>query len=763
MEDGSPRPIYWHLSPFVPDGFEFTVTTDPAAIITRRLNDYPVSTTQYDMVSVASMVCGEFINKCSYPLFTCDIWWPVWPSSEPVPFFPPPPSVRTRPSFEFVKHFKPKSKWISYDKSETNVFYSALLMSQLNGNNVLYNEESVSECKLQFWGRLVDEDGLPFFGAAKFGPPKQAPCNAQKFIDINKDIVELVDLIRLSGDQVVTLEARFKLETYLRLPSYTSCAQGIDSLYFDDNITPSGALVLTVVNTTQCLNTDANTKAFKKDPCCNTIEAGTNKACRPRPQEVHIPKYLPDLKKVKDSCSTSSCVELVLDNLIEIVQELAVAEGACGKKLNIQEQTVGDYQTIQVLNVYLKCKDKNLGKFGVGFDCPNSLETPGCYNYTRPRGTFGFPCWIDKDCPGDWGCDIKKGVCKVPREVQEKNLLECLADNLPSFVISALFSKYDIEYENGNEQVSESTMVKQIKLAFVNNLMEKWYSHDCVESNDFALYRRETWFYDVFDPRIYKRYNGYAVACTTSVRLDQISRTDGDTCRDTYDFGFWYATASTKDLCLKDGEYCNWLDCKKEGLSDIECKKRCSGPIDDTLEDEEDSFCGLCFNDEECKVFSSFNSKGECERAEVCVLPDGKVVEGVTKEECEKMGQCTEPCSNRGEECTSKLQCENRGGSCSGWPYFDNLYYEGNFGGVCFSSFMTYDVSALAFTSAQIGSEINSAITGQCNQQQQYTPIGCIRYYNSIPSLFCSSLLTFLSFAGTLFEVRLDVRERNKR
>jgi hypothetical protein len=181
---------------FVEDVFQLTVTSDPSAILSRRLIDYPVSTIQYDMVSIASMKCGKDTNKCSYPLYTCDIWWPVWPSSEPVPFFPPPPCVKTRPSFDFVNHFRPNEKFISYSNAKPNVFYSSLLLSLLDGTNVVYTEEDVPKCKLQFWGRLVDEDGMPFFGEAEFGPPKEGVCDSKEFIQINENIVELVDQIR---------------------------------------------------------------------------------------------------------------------------------------------------------------------------------------------------------------------------------------------------------------------------------------------------------------------------------------------------------------------------------------------------------------------------------------------------------------------------------------------------------------------------------------------------------------------------------------
>jgi hypothetical protein len=663
------------------------------------------------MVSVASMKCGKDINKCSYPLYTCDIWWPVWPSSEPIPFFPPPPCVKTRPSFDFVKTFKPKPKFISYhkDKTQTNVFCSALLMSQLNGNNILYNEEGVSKCELQFWGRLVDKEGLPFFGAVKFGPPKSSSCNSKEFIEINEHIVKLVDKMRLSDDQTATLESRFLLETYLRLPSYSSCAKGIDSLYFDKNKSSNGTLITTKVNTTACLDTDASSKKYAKDPCCNTIEAGANKACRPRPQEIHIPRYVPDKKKVRDVCSTAPCVELVLDNMIEVVQQLALENGAsCGKTLSVQDLTVLDYGTIEVLNIYIKCKNQALGDFSVGFDCANSLETPGCFGYKRPKGTRGgVTCWVDEDCPGDWKCDIKNRICQIPREVKEKKLVECLVEKLPSFVLSPLLLKYDVPTD---------------KQEAVEEIRQAWLTTDCVEATDFALQKRETWFYDVFDPRIYELYKSFEIPCTTSVRLDQISETLGDTCRDTYDFGSWYVTASTEYLCMKDGEYCNWVDCKKEGFSETECRMTCEGSSGSS----EDFFCGLCFNDEECNVFSSFNSKEQCEEQEVCVLPNGDIIEA-SKEECENLGQCTEPCSNDGTKCTSKSECEKKGGTCSGWQYFEEPSAPEELEGACFSSFMTYDDAALAFTSVTVGEEQNSAIAALCKQQSQYTPIGCIR------------------------------------
>jgi len=41
-------------------------------------------------------------------------------------------------------------------------------MEQSNGNNLLYTEEDIPKCHLQFWGRLVSSDGMPYFDKVRF-------------------------------------------------------------------------------------------------------------------------------------------------------------------------------------------------------------------------------------------------------------------------------------------------------------------------------------------------------------------------------------------------------------------------------------------------------------------------------------------------------------------------------------------------------------------------------------------------------------------
>ncbi|EGC39622.1 hypothetical protein DICPUDRAFT_74855 [Dictyostelium purpureum] len=338
-----------------------------------------------------------------------------------------------------------------------------------------------------------------------------------------------------------------------------------------------------------------NDHRFSLDPCCNST-LQYYQCCNPRVVQIEVQNYQ-DINKemVMDQCIDFDCTKSALEEY--------------GDYLSDDKQCdVPFYQSTQIqlasYNALRSCKPKT----------PNCLTNSDCSKYSLNNEVVE--------------CDLYTRRCLIDIQVLDREYVACVINKLSPAVLYSFSDK------------------NTTSLNLTEITIEKYNQHladDCISGGSYPT--RTTYKYSTDTP-----YYGYY---PINGCLDESCLTHYDSAFDYQVSGWtWEPEIDIKE-CSGFG-FCPRLNCNynfKYGLSEYNSTSSCEDACD-SLPSE---FCGYCSNNKESACFvSTENTKQSCEEKSVCLLKNGKYIQGVTKEQCEnENGICSHPCSR---ECTSLLQ-----------------------------------------------------------------------------------------------------------
>jgi hypothetical protein len=205
-------------------------------------------------------------------------------------------------------------------------------------------------------------------------------------------------------------------------------------------------------------------------------------------------------------------------------------------------------------------------------------------------------------------------------------------------VIQFLCNNLGIQYDATNQTVLAKRILTSLQ------------TEDCVAPTSYPLSLRNHWSWESIDPDCVDE-------CPTVLCEDQYC-TLPDECRLRYYdtcLKIFILHESTREECLGT-KMCNWNGELCD--SDSDCDELCQPTNTSALPTNNSHFCGYC-DGSKCTEVSEVDDATACQNTNVCVLPNGTYILGLTQPECTSLGQCTVECS--GSPCTSIDQCINSG------------------------------------------------------------------------------------------------------
>ncbi|KAK5582123.1 hypothetical protein RB653_003706 [Dictyostelium firmibasis] len=236
-------------------------------------------------------------------------------------------------------------------------------------------------------------------------------------------------------------------------------------------------------------------------------------------------------------------------------------------------------------------------------------------------------CDNDNDCKNSTGtkCDLFSRYCIPNIENTDKIYINCVLRNLSP---SALYAFAQISPTSINDSLVESIYNQHIQ-------------DDCVsESFIDSDILRNSMVYNSTSIKFGRCYP--PIVC-----LDSSCVLQHDICYDRFYTNYQeYQYPPIEFSCTKYG-FCQVPVCN--GPTDFKdsCAQTCNSIS---------SFCGHCSSENQtfCHALNDFTDKATCTSSSACLLPNGRYQLGVTKEQCENLGECSNDC---GFECTGFKGC----------------------------------------------------------------------------------------------------------
>ncbi|KAM9944458.1 hypothetical protein ACTFIT_009162 [Dictyostelium discoideum] len=331
-------------------------------------------------------------------------------------------------------------------------------------------------------------------------------------------------------------------------------------------------------------------KAKSIDPCCNS-SFSFFQCCVPKVSLIPTVQFVSTIDdKIENQCSSFECTQSVLS---EYYKSLS----------NADECTVPDYIT------------RNLKL--------SAAETVrACKVPTR------IPCDNDDHCKNTTltKCDLFSRYCIPNLENIDKIYIECVLRNLSPSVLYAF------------AQISSQSVNDSLVQSFYNeNIQDDCISETFVDSDIL----RNAMFYTSPSIKFDRCYP--PVVC-----LDSSCVLEHDIC-----FDQLYTVFQEFDFPAD-------FNCSLYGFCQIE-SSTCYGVYEigsacSQLCDATTSYCGHCSSENQtyCHQITTLTDETTCKSNSACLLPNGEYQLGVTKEQCESLGQCSDGC---GYECSGYIGC----------------------------------------------------------------------------------------------------------
>ncbi|KAN0050486.1 hypothetical protein ACTA71_003610 [Dictyostelium dimigraforme] len=449
----------------------------------------------------------------------------------------------------------------------------------------------------------------------------------------------------------------------------------LEALTIRDNWIGCSNQASSLLNTTNVLKNISTTfcpygidDISKSKDPCCNISLAFFQCCVPRVSTVSVVQFISTLDDKIEDQCSS--FECTQSVLTEYYKSLATSD----------ECTVPDYITrnlkLTVIETVRSCK------------IPNKI-----------------PCDNDNDCTNTTGtkCDLFSRNCIPNFEKTDRIYIECVLRNLSPSVLYAF------------AQIPSSS----INASLVEKFYNKNIQDDCVSESfiDTDLLRNAMFY---TSPSIkYDRCYPPVVCLDSSCVLEH------DICFDQYYTVFQEYNFPQNFNCSFYGFCPNpTSDCFKADRFDSLCALLCNNS----------PFCGHCTSENQtyCHQVTNFTDATTCKSNSACLLPNGQYQLGVTKEQCEDLGKCSDGC---GYECSGYKGCVIQNSSdpanCSThtgavW----NTQYE-----VC-----TYT------TTSQITCATRSYTWVDCSS---YSPDECFATTCSVKTIPCTTKDSCLNTGGT--------------
>eukprot|EP01133_Synstelium_polycarpum_P016970 gene16970-20188_t len=231
-------------------------------------------------------------------------------------------------------------------------------------------------------------------------------------------------------------------------------------------------------------------------------------------------------------------------------------------------------------------------------------------------------CTTSKDCDGA-PCNMFTRRCEPPFAELDRKYLRCTLRNMSALTI--YFLQYNLQIPASNDTV------------FFEALYQAFLQPDCTYYSGLSYRTSYLWE---------SQYGAIQGRCYPSpLCLDVTCQTEHDVCYDGYVGGFSWIPYQFDEESCKDRRLCPHLGCTG---ADPTCQTNClSTP----------NYCGYCTNnDTYCHNFKTLDTKTKCldDNDIVCLLPNGDYKLGLTKDDCENQGVCSQNC---GYKCTGYVGC----------------------------------------------------------------------------------------------------------
>ncbi|GAM18860.1 hypothetical protein SAMD00019534_020350 [Acytostelium subglobosum LB1] len=289
-----------------------------------------------------------------------------------------------------------------------------------------------------------------------------------------------------------------------------------------------------------------------------------------------------------------------------------------GLKNNMVKQQCSSYDcTLSVLDEYHHTLGGiETGECSISDDQYKSIRASFAEVFRSCKKVYDkVPCSNDAQCGGNL-CNLYTRTCEPTLEVQDKSYINCIVNqSLPSTL-------YFLKYQVGLQNVTDNSLL-------VDLLYTSFLKDDCASYTGLDF--RTTYSYDTANP-------GAKVFYPSPKCLDQYCVIPHDFKYEGIYAGFQFLpTTSTQAACAANA-ICPSTHCTSQTPG---CITSCPTT----------GFCGHCsHNQSMCHTFAGLTSDTTCgESNNVCLLPNGQSVPGLTDQECANRGSCSKPC---GMTCT---------------------------------------------------------------------------------------------------------------
>jgi hypothetical protein len=469
-----------------------------------------------------------------------------------------------------------------------------------------------NQCRLKYRHLIVDESMNALTDKVSF--TRQEPdCNRTAFAEINNDLYATMDnMYTTSSQEELTLD-HLKLSFLAMEDAWLGCRAFVDTL------TVASTAAIDYHDSTNCQHL-WNTDAYYSDPCCN-IAIRDNLCCLPQNFTIEIPQPdAIDANAIDSQCQESECTRKIVSDYIRL-----------------QSSTLG-------------CSSSFSAVAGVDVTNDKLSFIRTCRESILSTDLLGRPCSTNSDCLAGSVCSALTKRCNHT----DDQVVQCFADTIDPTVGTFLFRQWGLSMA-----FTPSDFVAQAKTRLFTNL--------CVGGD--AIRYRINYFYQSItsfceDECTTQRLEPHCLDTSCSIP-DICNQAIAGVC-----WRFW-GLQQADDAGCTNARYCNWLDCRKEGIYDLaECELQCGNFTSSNA-------CVRCDDLYSCSEVAGNFDQNRCNQG-LCTA-DASETNPI---DCANKGTCDVLCAG-GTTCTLKSACE-LAGMCSDDAIVGQFMRDNSLtGGVC--------------------------------------------------------------------------------
>lgn len=493
---------------------------------------------------------------------------------------------------------------ITNNRVNFQILKNVVTRFDLNPEYYIYDDIVIdSQCNFTFLSRFVNSYYEPTYIPKEKSNlieiiPENYVCDSTKL----QNLVSIIDnLFVLLDDSIRVkslLDTRFKIDRYTLSDTWQICQRELENIIqIQDQYSEQYSQSCYLSNSTF------------SDPCCY-YQMNWEDCCTDRPVTYKTQIYNPSNENFRNKVcsktddSNQNCALTFLEDYNTYLSlEYSKSPGQCLSQVEQESKFQWDY-----MRPWIDCQSEIFGE---------SLK--------------GFRCTVDEQCSemnkiyvgsnNQWICDTYQSKCVHPNI--DHLFLECILENMHPFIWFKISSE-----------------ISELSGALNFEKLHTYYSKDhmdCfIESSSSSSSSSES-DQSIWDDKSHSRFIfDYSTNCFDSYYLCRnpfslFIYSDLDiSCSFSYCPRAWVNQVSSKEECEQSNYFCNW------NSKTINSESQC-------LNQRSQYFCAFCppYSDR-CFEIPEITTEEGCNQ--VCFLPNGNYVIGISEGECQSLSSCSEKC-----------------------------------------------------------------------------------------------------------------------